>query len=148
MPTRAEFVAEARSWIGVPWKHRGTDRNGIDCGQYIAAVARALGIADVNVSGYGRRPQRAKPGEFVGHFIKSGCRMKTHDQLQPADLLVLHLDKYDYPFHIGIFTGGTGDGQILHAYAEKPWVEVVEMPFIGYLRDSWTHCLQVPGLSD
>ena len=34
--TRSEIIEFARSWVGVPWRHQGRTRNGIDC----AAVKR------------------------------------------------------------------------------------------------------------
>jgi cell wall-associated NlpC family hydrolase len=39
---RAAIVAEARSWIGVPFKLRGDSRTGIDCAQLIAQIGRKI----------------------------------------------------------------------------------------------------------
>lgn len=151
MPTRADFLAEARTWQGVPWRHLGKDRNGIDCGQLVLAVGRSLGITTYKVDRYPKRPRsRDAQGEFlkrfVQHFRDAGCVDKTVADLAPADLLILRLDKY--PFHCGIYTGGAGNGHFIHSYAEKPWMGVVEMPFSDRFRRAWTHCLSVPGLSD
>lgn len=141
MPTRAEFMAEARTWAGVPWRHQGRDRHGLDCAGLVEVTAWALGVSDVHTTGYTKRPK--SPGEFVGHFLAAGCRLKSHADVQLADVLVMRLDRY--PFHCGLYAG---DGRILHAYAVHPWRCVVEMPFQGDLLRGWTHCLAIPGLSD
>lgn len=38
------IVDTAREWIGVPWRHQGTTRAGVDCGGFIIGVAADLGI--------------------------------------------------------------------------------------------------------
>jgi hypothetical protein len=41
MATRAEIIAEARTWLKTPWRHQGI---AWDCVGHIACVPRALGI--------------------------------------------------------------------------------------------------------
>lgn len=144
MPTRADLIAEARSWEGVRWRHMGEDRNGIDCGKFIRAAAIGAGvIASIELPPYPKRP--TDPRGFIGHFLRAGCRIKPHRELMPADILIMRLERY--PFHCGLYTGGVGDGKLIHAYAKSPYRRVVEMDFSGELRRGWTHCLSVPGLS-
>lgn len=153
MPTRAEFIAEARTWEGVPWRHMGEDRNGIDCGRYIHAVGRKFGLTTLQIGPYPKRPSlRADDGSFAKRFVEyfreAGCVDKRLADLRPADVVILKLDVL--PFHCAIFTGGPGNGRILHAYAVRPWKRVCETAFGPELRKPgvWTHCLAVPGLSD
>lgn len=47
MTTRAEFVAEARSWVGVPYAATGTSRKGCNCLGFIVAVARDVGLTEI-----------------------------------------------------------------------------------------------------
>ncbi len=47
MTTRTEFVAEARSWIGVPYADTGTSRKGCNCLGFIVAVARDVGLSEI-----------------------------------------------------------------------------------------------------
>jgi len=64
MTTRAEIVAEARSWTGTPEMHQASLKGvACDCIGLIRGVARALGMpeaaafdADVRYRGYGRPP--------------------------------------------------------------------------------------------
>jgi cell wall-associated NlpC family hydrolase len=45
MATRAEIIAEARTWLKTPWRHQGRLKGiGCDCVGHIVCVPRALGI--------------------------------------------------------------------------------------------------------
>ena len=59
------IVAEARTWLGVPWRHQGRSRAGVDCAGLVVLVARALELADHDSTAYGRRAQGQG---FVEHF--------------------------------------------------------------------------------
>ncbi len=52
------LVAEARSWVGVPFLHQGRSRDGVDCVGLVVAVCRALGLVapDFETGVYGRLP--------------------------------------------------------------------------------------------
>jgi cell wall-associated NlpC family hydrolase len=52
MTTRAEVIAEARSWLGVPWVHQGRSRAGVDCLGLLLGVARALHLSDFEFRNY------------------------------------------------------------------------------------------------
>ena len=47
-------VAQARAWLGTPWRHQGRSPRGVDCAGLVVLVARALGLADHDVAGYSR----------------------------------------------------------------------------------------------
>ena len=59
------LVAQARSYLGVPWRHQGRTRAGIDCAGLVVLVARDLGLTDYDSTAYGRRAQGQG---FVEHF--------------------------------------------------------------------------------
>ena len=59
------IVAAARSWLGVPWRHQGRTRQGVDCAGLVVLVGRELGLADYDTTAYGRRPEGQG---FVEHF--------------------------------------------------------------------------------
>ena len=40
--TSDEVVREARTWVGVPFRHQGRSRSGVDCGGIIVVVLREL----------------------------------------------------------------------------------------------------------
>jgi NlpC/P60 family putative phage cell wall peptidase len=66
MTTRAEIVAEARTWIGTPWRHQAHIKGvGCDCGGLVRGVMVACGLMPADprawpgaaeFDGYARRP--------------------------------------------------------------------------------------------
>jgi cell wall-associated NlpC family hydrolase len=56
--TADAVVSEARTWVGVPFRHQGRDRNGIDCVGLPIAVLQALGAvpAEFEITDYPRQP--------------------------------------------------------------------------------------------
>lgn len=58
--TRADLIAEARTWIGTPWIHQGRLKGiATDCVGVVICVPRALGLMppDFDITGYARDPQ-------------------------------------------------------------------------------------------
>ena len=62
---REAIVAEARTWLGVPWRHQGWRRTtGCDCVGLVRGVGHALGLIDgrrgpePRFIGYPREPDR------------------------------------------------------------------------------------------
>ena len=119
MPTREQVLAEARSWIGVPYLHQGRTRLGVDCVGLLIVVARALGLTDYDVSGYPRVPS--------SDFLRAECeRLMRRIQAgarQPGDVLLMRF-KRD-PQHLAFVT----DRGFLHAYAGAGRVVETSMPF-------------------
>lgn len=57
MSLRLRAVAEARLWLGTPFRHRGRLRGeGVDCLGLLVGVARALGLAVADRLDYPRQP--------------------------------------------------------------------------------------------
>jgi cell wall-associated NlpC family hydrolase len=124
MPTnRDEVVAEARRWLGVPWRHQGRTRAGVDCAGLVVMVARALGLADYDTFGYSRR---AHGQAFVEHFraAMDGIRVA---EAELGDVLVFA--DHAYPCHCGFLTEKFEQPHLLHAHISRR--QVVEEPYIG-----------------
>lgn len=53
-----QVVHEARSWVGVPFRHQGRDRNGVDCVGLPIVVLAAIGAVetDFEIRDYPRMP--------------------------------------------------------------------------------------------
>jgi cell wall-associated NlpC family hydrolase len=66
--TGAEVVREARSWVGVPFRHQGRDRNGVDCWGLPVVVLRELGAlpAGFDTTHYPRSPS---PGDLEARLV-------------------------------------------------------------------------------
>ena len=139
MVSRAEVVAEARSWAGVRWVHQGRGRTGIDCIGLVVVVRRELGIGDYDIPSYPRTPD----GTFLAHFFNAGGTRVEILKAQPADLLLFKEARS--PCHVGIITQRNGDLlYIAHAHANRH--KVLEEPVLGDLRQKWVCAIQMPGI--
>lgn len=98
-------IAEARCYLGVPFRHQGRSRRGIDCVGLPIVVGQSLGLLDqqFDAATYGRLPS----GELVER-VKAHCRPLT--AATPGALLVIAWTKV--AAHVAICTGPT----IIHAY--------------------------------
>lgn len=93
---RSDIVAEARTWIGTPWRHQLCVKGvGVDCGQLIAGVARALGLRDVLITGYARIPDGSLRGICAKHM-----KAIPVSEAQAGDAVLMKFDSE--PQHLGI----------------------------------------------
>ena len=100
-------VAEARTYLGVPYVWGGTDpQKGLDCSGLVQLVYKNLGIDLPRVS-----YQQATQGQKVAHL----------DQARPGDLLAFGSPTVN---HIAIYIG---DGKMIHAPRPGENVEVSDV---------------------
>ena len=116
--TREQIVEWARGWLGVPGRHQGRNRSGIDCGGLVIEVAKELGIATSahDRMGYERLPTLYM---LVQHCAK-WMRQKTgaeYDVRLPGDVVVMKPnERYPWPSHLGIIsTLPSGEIGMLHS---------------------------------
>jgi cell wall-associated NlpC family hydrolase len=128
--TADAVIAEARAWLGVPWRHQGRDRAGIDCGGLVIRIGQALGLTSYDVTGYARR---AKDFEFLQHF-RDGLGMQSvrMAEMRPGDILIF-VDGRN-PCHSGVLTWLHDCSHFVHAHAVRR--KVVEEPYAGEWRDA------------
>lgn len=84
------------SWLGVPYKYGGTDRNGIDCSAFVGAVYRKV---------YGVNLKR------TCNDILNDVKLISRNQLREGDLLFFTNSKGKVS-HVGIYLK---DGLFAHA---------------------------------
>jgi len=121
--TSEMIVTEARGWLGVPWRHQGRTRSGIDCVGLVVRVAHALGVSDYDSTGYSRRAQGQA---FVEHFRSNMDGVAIPDA-SPGHVLVFA--DQAYPCHCGFLTERLGHPHLLHAHATRR--KVIEEPYAG-----------------
>jgi cell wall-associated NlpC family hydrolase len=108
--TPEAVVREARSWVGVPFRHQGRDRNGVDCVGLPIVVLHNLGAveADFEIRDYPRLPfQGNLESRIVAHCTPlpeavPGCliALKWHRSLAhvalytDADTLIHALERH------------------------------------------------------
>lgn len=134
MITQAQVVAEARSWIGVPYRHLGRDRFGVDCVGLPIVIGKALRLVpgELDFGVYGRLPT-GMLGTRIGEFCRPLARAA------PGALIVIRWQKN--AAHVGICTGNT----MIHSYEGRG--KVIEHGYRGRWI-SMTHSLwALPGVS-
>jgi NlpC/P60 family putative phage cell wall peptidase len=88
---RAAVIAEARSWIGTPWRHGAAVKGeAVDCAMLLVSVFTAAGI----IEPFDPRPYprtwflHQNEERFLGWLEKLGAREIAPDLAQPGDVLV------------------------------------------------------------
>lgn len=84
--TGADIVAEARTWIGVPFRHQGRSREGVDCIGLPVCVRAALGL-ETKFAGIDYR--RTASDEAMLQYCKKNMIQVFPSDLQEGDLLVI-----------------------------------------------------------
>jgi cell wall-associated NlpC family hydrolase len=135
--TRADLVQAARGYLGVPWKHLGRTRAGVDCIGLIMLAARDIGMDIADTEAYQRAPQGQR---LLAGLLLYGSRVR---QAEPGDVLVLRMGVY--AGHVGIATMHSvyRVPGILHAYA--PRRHVVEQPMDAEMTAALVAVVRVAG---
>lgn len=111
--TRAEIVAEARSWIGTRYMHlQRTKGKFTDCVGLIIGVARALGLADYRKRDYQKRPDPVA----MRVELHANLDVVPRETMQPGDILWLYVRKD--PSHLAIVADHKDGGMsMIHAHS-------------------------------
>jgi cell wall-associated NlpC family hydrolase len=131
------LIEEARTWVGVPFRHQGRTRLGVDCAGFLVALMRSAGELPPDfrdVHNYARRPN----GELLTLVARHCVRVPS----AASGLLVLiQWTGHTQPSHIALLTGST----MIHCYERRR--AVVEHSYRGmWCRD--THSLwRLPGVA-
>ena len=122
------FIAAARSYIGVRWRHQGRSRRGVDCAGLIACALQDTGRPIEDRTTYGREPyMRSLEIVLHSHF---GDPLLA-EQMRVGDVALMHFRNGE-PSHVGILGDYLYGGlSLIHAYAKTR--EVVE----HRLDDEW-----------
>jgi NlpC/P60 family putative phage cell wall peptidase len=119
MTTRAEIVAEAKTWIGTPWRHQQSTKGvGADCARgLIVGVARELGLPEAaafetcpEFRGYGREPDPKMVLAACLRFLDPAT------ELLPGNILYLRVPKVTQPMHFALVVD---PGWMIHALLDR-----------------------------
>jgi len=131
------IVAEARTWIGVPFLHQGRSRNGVDCIGLVLCVRAALGPfpeAQGKPTTYSRTARDASLLSYMTDECEQGL------EPEPGGIVLIQWPGTQQPSHVAICTGEN----IVHSYARQR--RVLE---VGYRAQwtKWTHSFwRIPGV--
>lgn len=118
--TRAAIVAEARSWVGTPWRHQGRTREGVDCAGLIVKVAHGLGVSDFDRRDY----ERIASDESMRETCAEHMTPIELNELAPGDVVVMNLQQQRHIAFLGDYTGGRLS--LIHALGPKHPSRVAE----------------------
>jgi len=117
MTTRAEFVNEARRWVGTRWRHQGrTLGTGVDCVGIVTQTVRAVGPLppevidrlESDVSGYARDAT-----DMLRMTCDKYMRRVPASEAQPGDVILIRFN--GKPQHIAILSEHAGESYLIHA---------------------------------
>ena len=98
---REQIVAQARSWVGVPFAHMGRSREkGVDCAGLVHGVYASLYGEVAEIGSY---PAAPNPNHVLAMLDRYGVKSeKTQEQLQPGDVAALWGVDPGTPRHVAI----------------------------------------------
>lgn len=124
----SDLVVQARTWLGVPFRHQGRGRAGLDCAGFVVALLKAAGELPSNYTepaNYGRTPA-PELIEVVRQYCIQGARAPGF----AGALVLIRWPRDRLPSHVGLCTGDTlihcyqrEGGVVEHGY-RGPWVRV------------------------
>lgn len=129
-------MTEARTWLGVPWQHRGRSRQGLDCVGLLAVISRRLDIQHIDDIDYGHYPDFRK---LIAILLLSMDEV-NRDTMKAGDVLLLR-DRND-PQHTAIYTS---QQTIIHAGAG--FRKVVEHGFTPEWQAKLVKVFRLKGLT-
>lgn len=127
--TREQVCAEALSWLGTPYHDLACLKGvGVDCGQFVVGVAKALGLLPGTWVCPPYSPERhlhSRIDLMSGLLAACGCTPVVWEARQPGDVLTFRFGRV--VSHAAFLLPG---GELVHAVIDKG---VVRQP----LQGSW-----------
>lgn len=119
----SQVVAEARKYLGTPWRHQGRSAEGIDCAGLIIRVANDLGIFSFDTLDYLPQATDESMMRLCSEHLEKGS-------MEPGCIPVM---RFGNNRHIGIFGESPNGLTIIHAYSRYPRKVVEHLFSMGWL---------------
>lgn len=154
MPTRADIVRIARTFVGMKFVHQGRGLTatvngrpvgGIDCAGLIIVVGHKAGCIppDVDLPVYSRLPD----GKTIRQMLTAHATQIGLRDAKPGDILVLKWEGSRFPNHMAILSD-LPDGRMGMIHAFFSLRRVVESGYAEPWLSRTVSCYQYPGLED
>lgn len=106
-------IAEARTFIGCKWRHRGRSKYGIDCIGLVVLAMAAGGMLMRDRVDYSRTPHMdGLEREMVEHFGD------PVDDLLPGDVVLMAWDGAVEPSHVGMIASNDIGLTLIHSFSQ------------------------------
>jgi NlpC/P60 family putative phage cell wall peptidase len=142
MPTRAQIVTAARSFLGTPFHHCGRLKGpsgGIDCIGLLTGVCAELGIPYNDHLGYSRHPD----GETLPKHVGLSLEAIPLEAATTGDVLTFWTSKRNVMRHAGILTSPTS---LIHTWYNAR--HVVEHELDPAWQQRIMSAYRFPGVTD
>lgn len=124
-----KLVAAARSYLGVPFRHRGRTRNGMDCIGLLWRAYADCGVTLKDRKVYGREPYRDGLREELQSQL--GDPLEFDALWKPGDVVLIEF--HGVPHHVAFFGDYLHGGlSLIHSYGDVGYVTEHR------LDDAWT----------
>ncbi|MEE8608991.1 MAG: NlpC/P60 family protein [Nitrospiraceae bacterium] len=138
MPTPRETLVESvRTWIDVPYRDKGRNRQGVDCIGLLLVAAQEVNLTAYDTLDYPRRPN---PQDFL-RGMKSHLDRIPKTEAGHGDIMVFAEPRH--PCHVGILdVEPNGTVYVIHAYA--PVRKVIREPLTADRRKRAMMAFRLP----
>lgn len=139
--TSDQLIVAARSLKGVPLRHQGRTRSGVDCGGFIDLATRIAGLDLQRYLG-ARAPKNYSRGASPELFELTARYFHRESIACPGCVVLFKFDGEAHPKHYGI---ATYDGYVIHADARHGGVveHGLRAPWSRWVHSYW----KIPGVS-
>jgi cell wall-associated NlpC family hydrolase len=101
-------VAAARTYLGVPFRHQGRNRYGLDCAGLVIAAYADAGVVLHDLPAYGREPWK----DGLRAAVETSFKPAPDDDMIAGDVLLFRVRRE--PQHVAMVTGANS---MIHCYA-------------------------------
>lgn len=140
--SRDQIVEQARTYLGVRWRHQGRSRTGIDCVGLLACVALDLGLVStldgIDLKGY----RRSTNGHLFLKYLDGALTRKPLNRREPGD--VIGMRDGTVACHVGLLSSKSGCEYLIHAWITSR--KVVEDQLDAHMPRVIA-CWSLPGVS-
>lgn len=106
-------IAEARTFLGCKWRHRGRNAYGIDCIGLVVLAMAAGGVVMRDRIDYSRTPHMdGLEREMLEHFGE------PFRDLQAGDVVLMAWDGDTEPSHVGLIGYNAQGLTLIHSYSQ------------------------------
>lgn len=108
-----KMVAHARSYVGVPWRHRGRTHFGVDCLGVVINACLHVAIPIQDRRNYGREPWKdGLERELESHFGQALHK----SEIQAGDIVLMRGEGQPEPGHVGMIGEQAGELTLIHSF--------------------------------
>lgn len=127
------FVQAARGFCGVPFRHHGRTRGGLDCVGLVLLAAGAAGIAIDDPGRYARFSR----GHDLSEWLRA--RFDRADAMRDGDILMFSSQATHLPCHVGLRATRHALPSVIHAHAARGFVQEERLGWdlVRELRGAW-----------